>query len=73
MQPRARHQAAICGGIGQGAADALAATGIEPLVLVMWLSIEEAAAGYLAGNAGHEDRARVAVRVEHVWPAVDKT
>jgi len=59
MQPRARHQAAICGGIGQGAADALAATGIEPLVLVMWLSIEEAAAGYLAGT--------LVTRTEPAW------
>ena len=40
----------ICGGIGQGAADALVANGIEPVVLAMPLSIEEAAAGYLAGS-----------------------
>jgi len=39
----------ICGGIGQGAANALAANGTEPLVLAVPLSIDEAAAGYLAG------------------------
>jgi predicted Fe-Mo cluster-binding NifX family protein len=43
-------QAVICGGIGRGAADALAANGIEPLVLTGPTSIEEAAAGYLAGT-----------------------
>jgi predicted Fe-Mo cluster-binding NifX family protein len=43
-------QTVICGGIGQSAANALAASGIEAAVLAMPLSIEEAAAGYLAGT-----------------------
>jgi predicted Fe-Mo cluster-binding NifX family protein len=41
-------QAVIRGGIGEGAAKALAANGIEPLVLAGAASVEEAAAGYLA-------------------------
>ena len=36
--------------VGQGAANALAANGIEPVVLAVPLSIMEAAAGYLAGS-----------------------
>jgi predicted Fe-Mo cluster-binding NifX family protein len=43
-------QAVICGGIGQAAATALAANAIEPVVLAAPVSIEEAAAGYLAGS-----------------------
>jgi len=43
-------QAVICGGIGQGAVNSLAANGIEPIVVAEPLSIEDAAAGYLAGS-----------------------
>ena len=43
-------QAVICGGIGQGAVNALAANGIEPIVLAAPLSIDEAIAGYLGGS-----------------------
>jgi predicted Fe-Mo cluster-binding NifX family protein len=43
-------RAVICGGIGEGAANALAANGIEPVVLSVPVSIEAAAAGYLAGT-----------------------
>jgi len=42
--------AVVCGGIGQGAADMLAAHGIEPLVLSAPQSISEAVNGFLAGN-----------------------
>lgn len=42
--------AVICGGIGQGAADALAAHGIEPLVVSAPHSIDEAVNGFLAGR-----------------------
>jgi predicted Fe-Mo cluster-binding NifX family protein len=42
--------AVICGGIGQGAVDALAAHGIESLVLGEPHSIDEAVNGFLAGN-----------------------
>jgi len=42
--------AVLCGGIGQGAADVLAAHGIEPLVLSSPHSIDEAVNGFLAGN-----------------------
>jgi len=42
--------AVICGGIGQGAADALAAHGIEPLVLAAPHSIDDAVNGFLAGS-----------------------
>lgn len=42
--------AVICGGIGHGAADALAAQSIESIVLAAPLSIDGAAAGYLAGS-----------------------
>lgn len=42
--------AVVCGGIGEGAADALAASGIEPLVLGAPHSIDEAVNGFLAGN-----------------------
>jgi|SRR5690349_14204606 predicted Fe-Mo cluster-binding NifX family protein len=43
-------RAVICGGIGQGAVNALAANGIEPVVLAAPLSVDAALAGYLAGN-----------------------
>jgi predicted Fe-Mo cluster-binding NifX family protein len=42
--------AVMCGSIGQGAADMLAAEGIEPLVLNGPHSIDEAVNGFLAGN-----------------------
>ena len=42
--------AVICGGIGQGAADSLAAQGIESLVLDEPHSIDEAVNGFLAGS-----------------------
>jgi predicted Fe-Mo cluster-binding NifX family protein len=42
--------AVICGGIGQGAVNALGAAGIEAIVLAGPMSIEAAAAGYLAGS-----------------------
>jgi predicted Fe-Mo cluster-binding NifX family protein len=43
-------QAVICGGIGQGAADSLAAHGIEPLVIAAGQSIDDAVNQYLAGS-----------------------
>ena len=43
-------RAVVCGGIGAGAADALAAHGIEPLVLAGPMTIGEAVEGYLAGT-----------------------
>ena len=43
-------QAVICGGIGQGAADALVKNGIEPLVLGEPHSIDDAVNRFLAGN-----------------------
>ena len=49
-------RAVICGGIGQGAVDALAAHGIESIVLAAPLSIEDAAAGYLAGTLIRTDK-----------------
>lgn len=42
--------AVICGGIGQGAAESLAAHGIEPLVVEGPHSIDEAVNRYLAGS-----------------------
>jgi len=42
--------AVLCGGIGQGAADALIAHGIEPLVLAGRAASEQAVEGYLAGT-----------------------
>jgi predicted Fe-Mo cluster-binding NifX family protein len=42
--------AVMCGGIGQGAADMLAAHGIEPLVLDGAHSIDDAVNGFLAGD-----------------------
>jgi predicted Fe-Mo cluster-binding NifX family protein len=49
-------RAVICGGIGQGAVDALAAQGIESIVLAASLSIEKATAGYLAGTLIRTDK-----------------
>ncbi len=43
-------QVVICGGIGQGAADTLAAHGIEPLVVAAGQSIDDAVNQYLAGS-----------------------
>ena len=43
-------QAVICGGIGQGAADSLAAHGIEPLVIAGGQSIDDAVNQFLAGS-----------------------
>ena len=43
-------RAVICGGIGQGAADALSSHGIEPVVAAARYTAEEAAALYLAGK-----------------------
>lgn len=40
----------ICGGIGQGAVNALQANGIEPIVLASPMPVDDAAAGYLAGS-----------------------
>jgi predicted Fe-Mo cluster-binding NifX family protein len=42
--------AAICGGIGQGAVDALAEQGTESIVLAQPMSIDDAAAAYVAGS-----------------------
>lgn len=42
--------AVLCGGIGQGAADSLAAHGISPLVMEGAHSIDEAVNAYLAGS-----------------------
>lgn len=42
--------AVICGAIGQGAADMLAAKGIEPLVLAEPRSIDDAVNGFIAGT-----------------------
>ena len=47
--------AVICGGIGQGAADALAAHGIEPLVLDGPHSIDDAVNRFLAGSLSLTD------------------
>ena len=43
-------RAVICGGIGAGAANALAAHGVESLVLAERMTVEAALAGYLAGS-----------------------
>lgn len=42
--------AVLCGGIGQGAADSLAAHGIEPVVTLGRHSIDEAVTLYLNGQ-----------------------
>ena len=41
--------AVLCGGIGQGAFDSLAAHGIAPVILAALLPVEEALTRYLAG------------------------
>ncbi len=43
-------RAVLCGGIGQGAFDALTAHGIQPLVLAKPGTVEEAVGQYLAGT-----------------------
>jgi predicted Fe-Mo cluster-binding NifX family protein len=43
-------RAVLCGGVGQGAVNALAAHGISCLVLAAPMSIDDAAAGYRAGT-----------------------
>jgi predicted Fe-Mo cluster-binding NifX family protein len=43
-------EAVVCGGIGQGAANALTAVGVTPIVLAGPMSIDDAAAGYVAGS-----------------------
>jgi predicted Fe-Mo cluster-binding NifX family protein len=42
--------AVICGGVGQGAVNALMANGVQTIVLAGKMSIEDAAAGFLAGT-----------------------
>jgi predicted Fe-Mo cluster-binding NifX family protein len=42
--------AVLCGGVGQGAVDALAAAGTETIVLARPYGVEEAIAGYAAGT-----------------------
>jgi predicted Fe-Mo cluster-binding NifX family protein len=42
--------AVICGGIGAGAANALASHGVDSLVLATRMSVEAALAGYLGGS-----------------------
>jgi predicted Fe-Mo cluster-binding NifX family protein len=42
--------AVICGGIGQGAVNSLAAAAVRSIVLAAPMTIEDAAAGYLAGS-----------------------
>jgi predicted Fe-Mo cluster-binding NifX family protein len=42
--------AVICGGIGQGAFDALSASGIKPVVAAGSYAIDDAAEQYLAGS-----------------------
>ena len=43
-------RAVICGGIGAGAANALAAHGVESLVLAARMTVDAALAGYVAGT-----------------------
>jgi predicted Fe-Mo cluster-binding NifX family protein len=43
-------QAVICGGIGQGAAHALTANGVEPVVVEGTLSVDDAVKGWVAGT-----------------------
>jgi len=44
--------AVLCGGIGEGAAQSLAAHGIKPVVAASQHSIDDAVTLYLAGNLG---------------------
>jgi predicted Fe-Mo cluster-binding NifX family protein len=48
-------RAVICGGVGQGAVNALAARGIETIVLAAPMTIEAALAGYTAGTLATTD------------------
>jgi predicted Fe-Mo cluster-binding NifX family protein len=43
-------RAVICGGVGQGAVNALAAHGIETIVLAAPMTVEAALAGYASGT-----------------------
>jgi predicted Fe-Mo cluster-binding NifX family protein len=46
----------ICGGIGQGAVNSLAAAGVRTMVLAKkGMTVEEAAAGYVAGTLATTD------------------
>jgi len=47
--------AVICGGIGQGAVNSLAAHGVRSIVLAATMSIEDAVDGYLAGSLATTD------------------
>jgi predicted Fe-Mo cluster-binding NifX family protein len=47
--------AVICGGIGQGAVNSLAAAGVRTIVLAKPMKIEDAATGYLAGTLATTD------------------
>jgi predicted Fe-Mo cluster-binding NifX family protein len=42
--------AVICGGIGQGAVNSLAAAGVRSIVLAKTMTVADAAAGYVAGT-----------------------
>jgi predicted Fe-Mo cluster-binding NifX family protein len=55
MELAAGCSAVICGGVGQGAVTALAAHGVETIVLAGKPSIEDAAAGFLAGTLATTD------------------
>lgn len=48
--------AVICGGVGQGAVNALAGSGVQTVVLASPMPVEEAAAGYLAGTLRTTDQ-----------------
>jgi predicted Fe-Mo cluster-binding NifX family protein len=48
-------RAVICGGVGQGAVNALAARGVDCLVLRAPMTIEEALKGYVAGTLDTTD------------------
>jgi predicted Fe-Mo cluster-binding NifX family protein len=43
-------QAVICGGIGQGAFDALTRFGVQPIVISQPMSVDDALRQYLAGS-----------------------
>jgi predicted Fe-Mo cluster-binding NifX family protein len=47
--------AVLCGGIGQGAADALTAHGVQSIVLAGAMTMEEAIVGYIAGTLATTD------------------
>jgi predicted Fe-Mo cluster-binding NifX family protein len=48
-------RAVICGGVGQGAVNALAAHGIETIVLAAPMTVEAALAGYASGTLATTD------------------